>query len=544
MNTCVRCKSQFEHLPDDIKFYKEYDFPSPELCPDCRHQNRIAYRNERVLYRRNCDLCGNLVVSIFSINTPFPVYCSDCWWGNKWDAIFYGCEFDFSRPFFEQFFELRDKVPRQTLNNSKSINSEFCSQCIGNKDCYLLFAADENQNSMHSYWINRCIDVYNSSWLSDCTLCIDLVDAENCYKCVYSQDLINCSECYFSYDLIGCKNCFACAGLRNKDFYIKNQPHTKEEYFKKINSLNLGSYNFYSEVKKLFRQFHLNIPHKYVHIFNSEKCLGDYISNSNDCNYCFDVFESEKCSYAFNLVHQLYNIRDCSFATEARNIYQGMSTAGENVFFSTLNWFSIDTWYSDLTQNCSDVFGCVGLRHKKFCIFNKQYSESDYYNLKKRIIEHMKKTGEWGKFFPVKYSPFAYNETIAQDYFPLSKNEVLSRGWKWHNMDQRDFKPQIYQIPDNIQSVSDNICDEVLACDECGKNYKVLLSELKFYKQMNYPVPRKCTDCRFTERLKLRNPRKLFNRECAKCLKNIKSTYSPNRLEKVYCEECYLKEVY
>jgi CxxC-x17-CxxC domain-containing protein len=36
----------------------------------------------------------------------------------------------------------------------------------------------------------------------------------------------------------------------------------------------------------------------------------------------------------------------------------------------------------------------------------------------------------------------------------------------------------------------------------------------------------------------------MFDRRCNKCGKPIKTTYSPDIKEIVYCEECYNKEVY
>ena len=33
-------------------------------------------------------------------------------------------------------------------------------------------------------------------------------------------------------------------------------------------------------------------------------------------------------------------------------------------------------------------------------------------------------------------------------------------------------------------------------------------------------------------------------RKCDKCSKDMKTTYAPKRPEIVYCEECYLNEVY
>jgi len=42
----------------------------------------------------------------------------------------------------------------------------------------------------------------------------------------------------------------------------------------------------------------------------------------------------------------------------------------------------------------------------------------------------------------------------------------------------------------------------------------------------------------------LKNPRKLYIRNCDKCGKEMKTTYAPERPEIVYCENCYNKEVY
>jgi len=37
-----------------------------------------------------------------------------------------------------------------------------------------------------------------------------------------------------------------------------------------------------------------------------------------------------------------------------------------------------------------------------------------------KIIEHMQKMGEWGEFFPSSLSPFGYNETVAEEYYPIN----------------------------------------------------------------------------------------------------------------------------
>ena len=185
----------------------------------------------------------------------------------------------------------------------------------------------------------------------------------------------------------------------------------------------------------------------------------------------------------------------------------------------------------------------------------------------------MKETGEWGEFFPIELSPFAYNETVAQEYFPLEvsppsrrglgggsliKHPTLNFKYQWKEKISYNYRPaSIQNIPDDIKDVDDSICREILACEKhltprprregegavCGKNYQIQKPELRFYRKMNLPIPRKCPDCRHAERMKLRNPRKLFARTCADCGIDIQTTFAPDRPEKVLCEKCYLKVV-
>ncbi|MFH0820801.1 MAG: hypothetical protein V1908_03435, partial [Candidatus Peregrinibacteria bacterium] len=147
------------------------------------------------------------------------------------------------------------------------------------------------------------------------------------------------------------------------------------------------------------------------------------------------------------------------------------------------------------------------------------------------------------EFFPLELSPFAYNETVAQEYFPLSHGQAETQGLFWFE-EKRDTTPSHYSIPDHIRDVKDDILDAVLTCYKTGRPYKIIPQELKFYRENNIPIPRLCPYERHMERLRLRGPRKLWDRQCQKCNAPIKTMYSPERPEIVYCENCYLKEVY
>src|SRR5258708_3975746 len=105
VQACQNCKKDFTIESEDFSFYEKIKVPAPTWCPECRQLRRYAWRNERTLYRRNCDLCDKSTVTIYSPNKPHKVYCHDCWWGDGWNPASYGHDFDFNRPFFAQFHE-------------------------------------------------------------------------------------------------------------------------------------------------------------------------------------------------------------------------------------------------------------------------------------------------------------------------------------------------------------------------------------------------------------------------------------------------------
>jgi hypothetical protein len=236
-----------------------------------------------------------------------------------------------------------------------------------------------------------------------------------------------------------------------------------------------------------------------------------------------------------------YDLNNCA---EAELCYDGPMIAGFKNIFCHLMPYGDNNFYSDNLGNCSYCFGCVGLKRKEYCILNKQYSREEYELLVPRIIENMIKHNHYGEFFPIELAPFAYNETVAQEYFALNKEEAIGQGFKWKDEDVKEYRKQTTETPNHINDVSDELCSTTLVCVESGKNFKIIPMELKLYKQLQVPIPRKCSDERHRDRISLRNPRHLYRRECDKCGKIIETTYSKTRLESIYCESCYLKTVY
>jgi hypothetical protein len=508
--------------------------PPPTLCPTCREIRRFVFRNERCVYRRTCDLCKASIISIYSPEKPCTVYCPKCWWGDNWDAQSFGRDFDFGKPFFEQFGELLNAVPRCSIYNVNGTNSDYCQQCVDNKDCYLSFVMKGCESGLYLFHVLNDKDCADSAYLRESELCYECLDSHNLYSCAFCENCANSSDCKFCYDVSNCQDCFGCIGLRNKKYHIFNEPVSKDEYEKRISELKLDTFSGVEAAKKRFDEFKLKFPHRNLRTVNTENSDGDNIQNMKNCHACFDGWDLQDCAYS-TFVFNGKDYVDCYGMGDSEMVYEAIGD--EEVNRCAVNTFvtrSSDVGYSDSCFSSANLFGCVGLKNAKFCLFNKQYDKGSFDKLRMTIIEHMKKTGEWGEFFPANLSPFNYNETIAQDNFP--------RDWKDEN--KTEYAPQTCKIPDSVKEAADSIPNEILACEVTGKNFKIIPQELAFYRKLGLPIPRKCPDQRHRERMAKRNPRKIFERNCAKCAAKMKTTYAPERSEIVYCEHCYLESVY
>lgn len=194
--TCRQCASPFEITPSDLAFYEKVSpvfagkkelIPPPTLCPDCRQQRRLAWRNERTLRKDHCDLCGASIISMYAPDAPHPVYCYECWWGERWDPLTYGQEVDFTGPFFEQLAELRKKVPRLYLFNLHSENCIYTSHSANNKNCYMGVALGKCEDCYYGHWVLESKDVVNAMYCEYCERCYECSYCLHCFGTSYSQ---------------------------------------------------------------------------------------------------------------------------------------------------------------------------------------------------------------------------------------------------------------------------------------------------------------------------------------------------------------------
>lgn len=324
---CKTCKKDFTIEQEDFDFYAKIKVPPPTLCFNCRQHRRYAYRNERTLYRRNCDLCGKSMVTIYSPNKPYTVYCLNCWWSDAWDPAEYGVDFDFSRPFFEQFSELQHRVPRMALLNKNSVNSEYTNHSGNNKNVYLSFSCFDDENIFYSTWVQYSRDCMDCSYVYEAgERLYNCIDSRKCYQCQYGVLLKDCSNCYYCYDCHGCSDCFLSSNLRNKRYYFKNKQYSKEEYAEKIAEYNLASHK---DREKLYTEFIKGMEqdaiHRYVISERNVNSVGSMLLNSKNAYIAFDADKLEDTKYAYSCldVKTSMDIYHVGFTTELMYEAQG-----------------------------------------------------------------------------------------------------------------------------------------------------------------------------------------------------------------------------
>lgn len=534
---CRTCFHPFDIRESDLNFYRKISVPAPANCPRCRMQRRLSYRNDRSLYYGQCALSGARILSMYDPLKKFTVYDYRRWWSEDWDPFSYGRNYDPNRPFLEQFFELQRAVPRFNLFNRESENCDYVNYAPHCKNCYLLFGSWFNQDCCYGQTLNECRDCFDCLFLDRGELCYQCVDCSNCYESAYCQNTRNAQNCWFCFDCQGTTNCIGCYNLRNKEYHIEQRPVSSEEFaaFKaRLSSaaaLNAYRMRFLAARKK-------SAVHQAVNGFQNENVSGDFIFQCRNAYYSFSAYRSEDIAYCGRVFEQKDSF-DFDGGGRGELCYESMSndfayfsigcTTCENLKFSH---------YCDICFNCTDCLGCVGVRRGANVILNKQYSKAQYEMLAARIVQQMRERGEWGEFFPVECSPFAYNETMAQEYFPLEQGQAQSRGWDW-KVRESDGVEQRYAVPDNINDVADDVLNQVLSCEQCRRNFKIIALELSFCRKLCLPLPRKCPECRHSERMALRNPRRLWTRLCEACRTTLASAYDPKNNERVYCDACY-----
>jgi hypothetical protein len=336
--------------------------------------------------------------------------------------------------------------------------------------------------------------------------------------------------------------------LRNKQYCIRNNQHTKEEYFEKLKKIKFDSYKNLEIFKKEFENIlKKDVIHRENTNIRTTDSVGNYLTNCDKCVNVFNFEDSQNCR------NQLrgFGTKDCidqtvTWGTELSGNNAGASEGGYLLKYSS--WADIAK-YSEYLDLCIEVeycFGCIGLRKKKYCILNKQYSKEEYEKLKAQIISDMKKNGEYGQFLPYSMGFCGYNMSTAMIYFPhVTKEEIKQKGGHWSEEDfsSNDGIPSM-DLPDTIFDTKKSISNQPLICPETKYRFNISPTEYEFHNRKGFALPRVHFDQRIIKKMRRLAVLKSYPYKCFYCKKDIMAYYPPEwGYKKIACEECYKQNI-
>ncbi len=577
---CQNCHQNFVIASEDFNFYKKIDVPPPTWCPECRMMRRMAFWNEHNFFKKLEKRTGKEIFSMWPSEAPNEIYERDYWTSDEWDPKRYARDIDWSRPFLEQLRELQLAVPWAARAVQRMVNSDYSNNAADLKNCYMCFNADMSEDCMYGVGLNRmksCIDFYQAN---HCELSYDFHGCANCYQCAFIAECSDCRDVWLSYDCRDCSDCFGCVNLQHKQYCIFNVQYTKEEYAAKLKEMNLGSYTSLRQLTKQFNAFMLQFPRKFSHGFQNKDSVGEYLYNSKNTKYSYLALNCENVKFAQNMALGLKDSYDyTNWGNNSELMYETIACGeyDQKLKFCWECWPSCqDLQYCMTCRSSRNLFGCVGLKRAEYCILNKQYTKEEYEALISKIKKHMDempytdrkgRVYTYGEFFPLEFSFVGANESAVVDFMEMDKARALTNGMRWSEVNPKEYQvtTQSANLPDSISDTPADITKQVIACADCKRGYRLLPTEVEFLKRFSIPLPRKCHNCRFRDRIKARNLPKWFRGSC-QCLgatsrngvyKNIAShshgsdacrnefetPYAPDRPEIVYCEQCYQQEV-
>lgn len=548
---CTKCNTNFNVDQDDQSFYEKMGVPIPSVCPDCRFMMRALFRNETALYSgRKCDMCNKNIITMYNPKLPYTIYCYDCFYSEKWDPKSYATNYDKSRSFLEQMKDFLLRVPKiclyLSLGYGENMNSEYVNMASGCKNCYLVFNTGPAEDTLYSRGLRKSSDSSDLYFGFSDDRCYESINIQESAGVTYGQNVTSCVDSHFLLNCSGLINCFGCVNLRNKSYCFLNEQLTQDEYKRRVSEI-MGSYTKIEEFKKVFDAFVLNFPRRANNNLKNMDSTGDYLYECKNVKNSYEIFQSENCKYLFSSKMIKDSMDVIGYGTGCELLLDCVATGFSSNCIGTYGAEnSRNILYGFYIANCQDCIGCDALKHGKYAIFNKEYSKEEYEELREIIIQELKDKNLYGLIMPPELAPFAYNETIAQDNIPLTKEEAIALGFRWEDDIQMTKSKETLlpeNIPDHIKDIDNSITKEILKCIDCERNYKITDQELLFYKKMVISIPHKCFYCRHKDRIVRRGPFKFFERKCSNCNLDTYTNITEDIAPIMYCEKCYQQEV-
>lgn len=415
------------------------------------------------------------------------------------------------KSFIQNYRDLYKKSPQCGSWSRASENCDYGDIITVSKDCYMCFNSGNCRDTYYCEDSRALTNSLDCAFCESCELCYECVDCNSCYNSNYCQDCANSEDIHFSYDLRRCRHCIGCVGIRDKEYYIFNKKYTENEYKKALKGLDVSNPKIIEEIGKKSEKLKRGIPRMFVHQFDTQNCTGDYIYHSKNCYMCYDTRHTEDSGYIIqaNLDMGTKDSWDCGPIPTGMDLCYDVAYSHYLFNCKHLYWCGNlkDSMYCTNCFESKNLFGCHYMKGKEdgYYILNQKVDEELYKKTKKSVIDELRKNNIYTLYDLIHKNPAETSGNAVQTRFIASDNNRK--------------------------------------CALCSNEFEMAENETAFYKKMDILPPIYCPSCRATQRIGLRNERKMYKRECGSCKNTLITTYPPESPYIVYCLDCYWKNI-
>lgn len=549
------CEGKFNIESEDISFLKMLRVPPPNYCPTCRRMRRFVHMNFVRLFKRACGAPGHgeNMISIYPEECLFPVYDYKFFISDEFDPFSYGLNYREGESPLKMLLNLRRKFPMPSFLNRdpSSVNSEYSNGGRDNKNCYFAMACYHAEDVWYSSLVNKSRNVMDSRTIKQSELLYEGFMSDFIYKSSFVYFSVSCSDCFLVFDCKNCDSCFGCVNLRNKKYCVWNEQLSKQDYESFIKSTDPLARSKLAEYKKKFWKLVATQPMSASHNVGSDNISGVGIKN---CRNLFDVVNAENGSEHIRHADGAMSHKDSMdflySGGHSSKLYgtTNIGSQSSNVRFSVSSKFCTDCEFIFNSKNLNNCFMCFGLQDKSYCILNKQYSPEEYFPMVDQIKSEMIKRGEYEDPLGFEFSAQAYNFSMGQLGYPLNSEEIKKLGGYVAKEPETNAgnieMVKAADLPETIAGVGDDILNKAILCETTGRPFRIIGSELEFYRRMGLPLPTVHPSVRMETLFRLAPDGKKYKVICAQCGNETDSMFNPKEGYILYCDACFKREVY
>ena len=536
---------------EEIGWYKKFNVPPSKRSPLTRMKNICGFFVMYQFWYQTHPETGKKFITVVHPASGFKALPDPEWFGNDYSSV--TRDIDLEVPGLDMILSLQKEIPFPGTKFLKEPINSISLASLGDVNSYFVMAC-RSRNAFYSADALDIEDVAEVSMSTQVKESYHVVQSHRIYKSNFILESRDCITSSFLFDCHNCEFCFGATNKRNRKYLWFNEQLSKEEWERRMADVNLSSS---SKLEDYRRRFHDLMVEQAIWPDNfGEKCtnvIGNHVNNATDCSYVFNGLDGpfrdlHYCTYCYG------NSYDCVFvgAPVSANTcyYTNTPVNASRVKFSHFTPDCQNVEYSSYCFNCENCFGCVGLRYKKFYIFNKEYSEEVYWNKLDEVKCAMLDRGEYGEMLPLSFAP-TYLPDGGGPMVYMMKNEELeklggtiyppdSEGASGVIGDVGEMKT-VDDVPDRIDDMGDDWAGIPIYDPEYKRRFAYVKPELGFYRKLRIAAPRTHFVKRVLNLIMEQGSAIFFETTCGKCKTSVITTKHkdyPSRT--IYCRTCYL----